>query len=352
MIKRLTNDIVDERLKVNTQGTIRISSYINGSSKITFQCKLGHQWEAIPGSVMSAKSGCPVCHIIKGLKKSKYYLYYFKAVDETIEYKEVYKIGITYMNNKDEDIIHALSRRYQYEYSKIIEESIQYVVYDTAAEAAYIEYEIIKINQINSITRKYYIEHIFLHGRSEMFNFDILRGASLKEYTRKHMNLELLNERAQSIKTDNTKSKSKKRKRRYTVEEKSIFLRDANDKFKDKFDYTKSKYLGKSTKTTIICPIHGEFKQSPMLHLKSIHGCKQCYIDSIDRVTNKIIDERLLEDGRGFIRIGECVNSQTPITFRCKKKHEWTTKHNSVLGQYKTGCPKCYKSRNELMYYI
>lgn len=41
------------------------------------------------------------------------------------------------------------------------------------------------------------------------------------------------------------------------------------------YDYSKVKYLNNRTKVTIICPTHGEFKQTPNAHLLG-QGCRKC----------------------------------------------------------------------------
>lgn len=43
----------------------------------------------------------------------------------------------------------------------------------------------------------------------------------------------------------------------------------------DYYDYSKSVYAGVKTKLIISCPEHGEFEQSPEMHLKG-HGCRKC----------------------------------------------------------------------------
>ena len=47
----------------------------------------------------------------------------------------------------------------------------------------------------------------------------------------------------------------------------------------DKYDYSKSNYINSVTKTTIICPIHGEFQQMPIEHMRG-QGCPKCKFDS------------------------------------------------------------------------
>lgn len=62
-------------------------------------------------------------------------------------------------------------------------------------------------------------------------------------------------------------------KRRKT---KTDFIKEAKSVHGDKYDYSKSKYIGNSKKICIICPEHGEFWQRPFAHLKG-QGCPLCY---------------------------------------------------------------------------
>lgn len=54
------------------------------------------------------------------------------------------------------------------------------------------------------------------------------------------------------------------------------FIKKANLKHNNKFSYEKSKYVRYHDKLTIICDIHGEFEQSPYVHIRG-SGCPQCY---------------------------------------------------------------------------
>ena len=53
------------------------------------------------------------------------------------------------------------------------------------------------------------------------------------------------------------------------------FNKEASEVHNNKYDYTKSKYEGSLIRLTIICPIHGDFKQFPSNHLRGA-GCKKC----------------------------------------------------------------------------
>lgn len=53
------------------------------------------------------------------------------------------------------------------------------------------------------------------------------------------------------------------------------FLEQAKETHFQKYDYSKAKYVNNYTEITIICPIHGEFKQIPYVHLRGC-GCPKC----------------------------------------------------------------------------
>lgn len=59
---------------------------------------------------------------------------------------------------------------------------------------------------------------------------------------------------------------------RITTEE---FIRRAKEIHGDRYDYSKVVYTNAITKVCIICPIHGEFWQTPNSHLSG-KGCKKC----------------------------------------------------------------------------
>jgi len=62
-----------------------------------------------------------------------------------------------------------------------------------------------------------------------------------------------------------------------TNERKNNFIIKSLDKHNSKYDYSKVIYVNTETKVCIICPIHGEFMQRPMNHLKN-DGCSKCKI--------------------------------------------------------------------------
>ena len=60
---------------------------------------------------------------------------------------------------------------------------------------------------------------------------------------------------------------------RKTTEE---FIKEAREIHGDKYDYSKVVYEGNKKKVCIICPEHGEFWQTPNKHLSLGQGCPKC----------------------------------------------------------------------------
>lgn len=53
------------------------------------------------------------------------------------------------------------------------------------------------------------------------------------------------------------------------------FILEANIKHRGKYSYTKTNYICAKEKVTITCPIHGDFEQTPDIHLRGC-GCPKC----------------------------------------------------------------------------
>lgn len=60
----------------------------------------------------------------------------------------------------------------------------------------------------------------------------------------------------------------------------------------DTYDYSKVVYVGNKIKVIIICPKHGEFLQTPHMHIsKKQQGCPVCSISSIHRSIMRVLDD-------------------------------------------------------------
>ena len=139
------------------------------------------------------------------------------------------------------------------------------------------------------------------------------------------------------------------------------FIAEAKEKFGDKFDYSKTKYVNKRTKVCIICKdiisednSNGEFWQLPFHHLNSVTGMPSNGIkgreypkltdeDKIKSATNKFIirAKNIFHDKIDFSKTVYTGSMQKSI-FICPEHGEFSAVPSSILSGH--GCPKCSKT--------
>lgn len=117
------------------------------------------------------------------------------------------------------------------------------------------------------------------------------------------------------------------------------FIEKATKIHNGKYDYSKVKYINSDIPVTIICPIHGEFQQTPKCHLSG-SGCKKCDIDS-RKITKEEFIKRAKEihgDKYDYSKV-EYINNYTPVTIICPIHGEFQQKPYSHLEG--SECKKC-----------
>ena len=67
---------------------------------------------------------------------------------------------------------------------------------------------------------------------------------------------------------------------------KQQFIIKSNNIHFNKYDYSKIEYVNNKIKIEIICPIHGDFYQSPSDHLQGC-GCPKCGLERTKRKYQK-----------------------------------------------------------------
>ena len=136
--------------------------------------------------------------------------------------------------------------------------------------------------------------------------------------------------------------KSRKAKRNTT----EGFIEKAKKVHGNKYDYSKVEYIDKLTPVIIICPIHGEFTQTPDTHLNG-SGCQKCGVEKSKQTatSQKLTTEKFIEKARkihgdkyDYSKV-EYVNSHTPVKIICKIHGEFEqSPTNHLCGK---GCPIC-----------
>lgn len=137
--------------------------------------------------------------------------------------------------------------------------------------------------------------------------------------------------------------KCKEDKNRISIEE---FINKSKQIHNNKYDYSKVVYKNANKKITIICPVHGEFEQSPNHHLKG-SGCTECY--NINRTLSN----------EEFINKAKAIHGDKYKYHKVKYQHNtkkvclicpkhglfYQRPQNHLAGR---GCPICKSSKGEL----
>lgn len=152
----------------------------------------------------------------------------------------------------------------------------------------------------------------------------------------------------------------------YTIDE---FIEMARKIHGGKYDYSKVVYLGNKIKICIICPIHGEFWQTPSSHLKGC-GCPSCNESKLERNIAKLLSENDIsfERQKRFEWLGkqsldfylpkyniaiECQGEQhfKPIDF-ANKGEEWALKELEIIKELDERKKNlCYDNNLRLIYF-
>lgn len=124
---------------------------------------------------------------------------------------------------------------------------------------------------------------------------------------------------------------------------KENFITRANEIHNNKYDYSKVDYINNRTKTCIICPEHGEFWQTPDVHLRGC-GCPVCrYIKSSSKCRMQqddfITRATKLHNGKYDYSKVNYKNTDTKVIIGCPIHGDFEqTPHHHLKG---IGCPMC-----------
>jgi hypothetical protein len=126
----------------------------------------------------------------------------------------------------------------------------------------------------------------------------------------------------------------------------SDILSEFKKKHGDKYDYSMFDYKNNRTPGIIICPEHGEFKQSYRTHSLG-HGCPSCSGNKKLTTEDFIIRSNNIHKNRYSYDKVVYHNMHTKIKINCSKHgyFEQTPLHH-IKG---VGCPKCNQSKGEFL---
>lgn len=123
------------------------------------------------------------------------------------------------------------------------------------------------------------------------------------------------------------------------------YIEEARLKYGDKYDYSKSVYINNITPITIICPLHGEFIQAPISHLRLKVGCPSCALNIRVNKRRKTQEQFIIE----------CINlygdrydysktifteTKNKVIVTCKVHGDFESFASGLLSGH--GCQRCH----------
>lgn len=128
---------------------------------------------------------------------------------------------------------------------------------------------------------------------------------------------------------------------------KEEFIQRATQKHNSKYDYSQvTDFNSIKDKVTIICPIHGAFRQTVGSHMQ--YGCRKCGRDTLRKTTDAFIKK--LKDLYGDeydYSLVDFKDRETPIKLICKKHGVFERIPRNLLKN-KCGCVQCYKESTRI----
>lgn len=128
--------------------------------------------------------------------------------------------------------------------------------------------------------------------------------------------------------------------RRKSTEE---FISEAEKIHNYFYSYEKVDYKNNKTKIIITCPVHGDFKQSPVQHLR--YGCWRCGVEKRSK-GRRLEREDFIKRSKTVHKIGydysrvKYINAHAKVKISCPIHGEFEQTPTAHLHQ-KQGCPVC-----------
>ena len=287
-------------------------NYVNSTTKVTIICPIHGEFEQRPSTHLSGH-GCPSCSGCKKLNTEEFIKRAKEVHGDKYDYSKVNYVNtftkVTIICPKHGEFeqtpnLHLKSQGCPNCYGNkklTIEEFIK-----RAKKVHGDKYDYSKVKYVNALTKVTIICPI--HGEFEQTPAKHLSGIGCASCAR--------------------------RKKLNTEE----FIKRAKEVHGDKYDYSKVNYIDSSTKVTIICPTHGEFEQTPASHFRG-QGCPDC--SGSKKLNTKEFIERARKvhgDKYDYSKVNY-VNSTTKVTIICPIHGEFEQTPEKHLSGH--GCPDC-----------
>ena len=333
MGKAMTQEQFIERIKSYGHKLTPLSNYVNKRTKIKMRCQAcGYEWECSPEHLLRG-SGCPACAKKKvGEKHRLTHEEFVQNIPEFIEVLDKYE--------KYGQIIRCRCKKCGYEWSNKTElllknkhcpNCAKLIRYTNESFKSYVHSKNPNIEVIGNY------QEVGCYGNIEC------KCLVCGNIWKPHVNSLKRGSGCPVCAINHQKSNSSKGTEQ--------FIQDAIKIHSNKYDYSKVEYVNNKTKVCIVCPVHGEFWQTPVAHLKG-SGCPKCIYE-----LNGLNQRRTTQD---FINISSHIHN-----FKYSyDKTVYNTKRDKVIitcpihGDFEQraehhirgcGCPKCNQSKGEIL---
>ena len=128
---------------------------------------------------------------------------------------------------------------------------------------------------------------------------------------------------------------------KYTTE---TFIKKAKEVHGDKYDYSKVEYIKSHIDIIITCPIHGDFLVKPYSHLQGV-GCSKCYGNKRLSKEEFIKHAKEIHGDKYDYSKVEYVNNRTKVCIICPIHGEFWQTPDMHISIKMYGCPICGKSQ-------
>ncbi len=116
------------------------------------------------------------------------------------------------------------------------------------------------------------------------------------------------------------------------------FINQAKETHNSKYDYSLVEYVNSQIKVKIICPIHGQFLQSPINHLSGC-GCIKCTNCELSNTKDFVNKARKVHGDKYDYSLVEYKNAKEKVKIICKEHGIFEQSPNKHLQ--KRGCKLC-----------
>lgn len=125
------------------------------------------------------------------------------------------------------------------------------------------------------------------------------------------------------------------------------FIRKMEEKHEHRFSYVEESFTSQNDPMRITCPKHGEFQQSPRMHLKGL-GCPRCSKILASKAISWDHDDFLAAarkvHGDTFTYLSTYKGIREPMTVECPIHGKFETLPTNHIFNSKHGCPACARA--------